>query len=75
MSTPNIYLFGEQREQSGPVYIIFSCSTQLSMKFKLLIKTRMLKSKDLLVSNSQMLYLSINVKMSTIVSMISSMLS
>ena len=36
-------------------YKTFSSSTQLSMKFQLLLKTKMLKNKDLL-SNSQMFF-------------------
>ena len=45
--------------RSGPEVIdLVSCSTQLSMKFNLLIKTEMRKNKDFfLLSNSQMLYL------------------
>ena len=34
------------------------CSTRLSMKFQLLVKTKMLKDRHFLVSNSQTLFLS-----------------
>ena len=43
---------------SGPQIIkLFSCSNQLSIKFKILIKIKILKNKVFLLSNSQM-YLS-----------------
>ena len=50
---------------------LFSCSTQLSTKFQLLIKTKIPKSEEV----SQMWYLSllINVKMPTIVGILTFM--
>ena len=44
-------------DDPGPKVIkLFSCSTQLSMKFNLLMKTKMLKNEGLFLSSSQMLY-------------------
>ena len=37
---------------------LFSCSTQLSTKFQLLIKTKMLKNKDFVCFQTLMFYLS-----------------
>ena len=36
----------------------FSCSTQLKMKFQLVIKAKMLKNSDFLYFKTQMMYLS-----------------
>ena len=55
---------------SRPRDMIFSGSTQLNVKFKLLIKIKMLKNKDVLLSNPHMLYLPL-----TFMSMINFMLS
>ena len=47
-----------QTKYQTPRLYNFLCSTQLSTNFQLLIKTKMLKNKDLiLLSNSQMFYL------------------
>ena len=62
--------------QPGPVIMkLFSCSTQLSMKFQLLIKTKKLKTVDFLgfkVSDSVFILLT-NVKMPTIVGILTFM--
>ena len=63
---------------SGPEVIkLFSCSTQLSTKFQLLIKTKMLKNKDVLAFKpSDVLFIKlINVGILTFMSMINFMLS
>ena len=49
-------------------YKTFSWLTQLSIKFQLLIKTKMLKNKLFLLSNSHVVFIMlINVKMPTVV--------
>ena len=57
------------RLRSGPEVIkLFSCSTQLSMEFQLLIKSKMLKKKILAFKLSDVVCtMLINVKMPTIV--------
>ena len=42
----NSELNAKNREVSGPSVKNFSCSTLLSMKFQLVIKTKMLKNKE-----------------------------
>ena len=55
-------------------YKFFSCSTQPSMKFQLLIKTKMLKNKDFALSNSEAVFIMlINVRMPTIVGILTFM--
>ena len=56
-------------EQPGPEIIkLFSCSTQLSMKFQLLIKTKMLKQRPLTFILLDVVFIMlINIKMPTIV--------
>ena len=58
-----------QCESWSRCYKTFSCSIQLSMKFQLLIKTKMLKNKDFfcLIKSDDVFILLINVKMPTIV--------
>ena len=52
----------------------FSCSTQLNTKFQLLIKTKMLKNKDFLLSDSDVLFIMlINVKMPLVVGILTFM--
>ena len=46
--------------QGYKTFLCSTCSTQLSMKFQLLIKTKIKKNKDFLLSNSQMLYFHAN---------------
>ena len=61
---------------TGPEVIkLFSCSTQLSMKFKLLIKTKYLELKQFLaLSLSDVVFIMlINVKISTIVGILTLM--
>ena len=56
--------------QTGLEFIkLFSCSTQLSMKFQLLIKTKMLKTYDFLAFKLSyaVFIMLINAKMPTIV--------
>ena len=80
LSTNNICFDGKMRklifnysthfylERPGPKVIkLFSCSTELSRKFQLLIKTKMLKNKDFLavkLSDTTFILL-INAKMPT----------
>ena len=55
-------------------YNFFSCSTQLNTKFQLLIKTKMLKNKDFLLSDSDVLFIMlINVKMPLVVDILTFM--
>ena len=56
-------------------FFIISCSTQLSMKFQLLIKTKMLKIKDFLAFKlwNVVFIMLINVKMPTIVGILTFM--
>ena len=68
----------EPNQKPGPEVIIFfmhNCSTQLSMKFQLLIKTYMLKMKDFSCFQTPMycIFMLINVKMPTIVDILAFM--
>ena len=57
---------------SGPEVIkLFSCSTQLSIKFQLLIKSKTLKKID--ISCYDVFFLLLNVKMPTIVGILTFM--
>ena len=65
-------------EKSGPQVIkLYSCSTQLSTKFQLLIKTKYRQMKKFIIlSLSDVVFIMlINVKMPTIMSRINFMLS
>ena len=63
--------FGMTRPQG---YKPLSCSTQLSMKFQLLIKAKMLKNKDFSFKLSDVAFIMlINVKMPTIVGILTLM--
>ena len=64
-----------QKKRSGHKVIkLFSCSTQLSMKFQLLIKTKILTKKFLALSLSDVVFiLLINAKMPTIVGILTFM--
>ena len=59
----------------GPKVIkLFSCSTQLSMNFQLLIKTKILTNKEVSLSLSDVVFIMlINVEMSTIVGILTFM--
>ena len=51
----------------GPKVLKLLCSTQLSMKFKLLINIKIVKTKDILTHESQSFILLVYVKMPTFV--------
>ena len=59
----------------GPkVYKLFLCSTKLSTKFQLLIKTKLLTNKEVSLSLSDVAFIMlINVKMPTIVGILTFM--
>ena len=63
------------RKTSPEVIKLLSCSTQLSIKFQLLIKTKMLKNTDFLafILSEDVFILFINVKMPTIVGILTFM--
>ena len=54
--------------QSRPELKLFSCSTQMSMKFVLLINLKLLINSFLLIQMSMKISLLIDIKMSTIYS-------
>ena len=72
----SITVAGNVQNCSGPVVIkLFSCSTQLSMEFQMLIKSKMLKNKDNLSfrCSDVVFIMLINIKMPTIVGILTFM--
>ena len=59
VSNLDAWVLKRLKTRTGPEVIkLFSCSTQLSMKFQLLIKTKIPTTEEVSFFMSQMLYLS-----------------
>ena len=72
---PNLFFFSKKNKLSCPeVILLFSCSTQLSTKFQMLIKTKIPTIKFLAFSLLDIEFIMlINVKMPTIVGILTLM--